>query len=88
MHRFAGTKALRQIAPWDASSITIDNSFDEQAIVCGGAADMANAAWQKVLDTVLLIVAKCVALHVSTSLKSTLFDSEKKRFGNPENNNI
>jgi len=50
-------KARRQITPRNAGSVSKQNSFDEQAIVCCRAADMAFAAWQKILDPIPLVVS-------------------------------
>jgi len=50
-------KALRQIAPRDTSSISVENRFDEQSIVRRSASDMAFAAGQKILDPIPLVVA-------------------------------
>jgi hypothetical protein len=51
------TKALRQIAPRDASSISVQNSFNEQSVVRSSAAHVAFATRQKILDQVPLVVA-------------------------------
>jgi len=51
------TEPLGQIAPWNPGSVPIQNSFDEQSIIGGRAADMAFAAGQKVLDPIPLVVA-------------------------------
>ena len=50
------TEPLRQIAPGNAGAIAIENSFNEQSIVRGRAADMAFAARKKVLDPIPLVV--------------------------------
>ena len=47
---FPVTEPLRQIAPGNAGAIAIENSFNEQSIVRGRAADMAFAARKKVFD--------------------------------------
>jgi len=88
MYRFTRAKSLRQVTPGAAGAITVDDSINKQAVVCGVAIDMANAAWQKIFDPAPLIIAKCVVLHVSTSLKPTLFEPETKRFENPKNNKM
>ena len=51
------TKALGKVAPWDAGSISVENSFDEQPIVRRRTANMAFAAGQKILDPISLVVA-------------------------------
>ena len=50
-------EALGQIAPRDAGSISVQNSFDEQPIVRRSASHMAFATGQKILDPVPLVVA-------------------------------
>ncbi len=51
------TKALRQIAPRDASPISVQNSFNEQSVVRRSAAHVAFATRQKILDPLPLVVA-------------------------------
>jgi hypothetical protein len=51
------TKALRQIAPRDASSISVQNSFNEQSVVRRSAAHVAFPTRQKILDPPPLVVA-------------------------------
>ena len=51
------SETLRQIAPRDTCSVPIQDRIDEQSIVGRGAADMALASGQKVLDPIPLIVA-------------------------------
>ena len=53
---FPIAEALWKITPWNAGSISVHNRFDEQPIIRRRAADMAFAAWQKILDPVPLIV--------------------------------
>ena len=50
-------KALRKIPPRDASSKSVQNSFDEQSVVRRRAAHMAFAAGKKILDPIPLVVA-------------------------------
>lgn len=50
-------ETLRQITPWNAGSISVQNGFDEQPVVRRRAANMAFAARQKILDPVPLIIA-------------------------------
>ena len=54
---FPIAEALGQIAPRNASPISIQNGFDEQPIIRRGAADMALPAGEKILDPVPLAVA-------------------------------
>jgi hypothetical protein len=50
-------EALGQIAPRDAGSISVQDSFDKQPIVRRSASHMAFPAGQKILDPVPLVVA-------------------------------
>jgi len=50
-------ETLGQIAPRDASSVSVQDSFDEQPIVGRRASYMAFAAGQKIPDPVPLVVA-------------------------------
>ena len=49
-------EALRQVAPWDASAVPVNNRLDEQAIVSGGSSDMPLSSRKKILDPFPLIV--------------------------------
>ena len=49
-------EALGQVAPGNAGSIAVQNSFDEQPIIRRSAAHMSFAARQKILDPLPLIV--------------------------------
>ena len=53
---FPIAKTLRKITPWNAGSIPVQNGLDEQPIIRRRAANMAFAAWQKILDPIPLIV--------------------------------
>ena len=53
---FPISETLWKITPWNAGSISVQNGFDEQAIIRRRAADIAFAAGQKILDPVPLIV--------------------------------
>jgi hypothetical protein len=50
-------ETLREIAPRNAGSISVENGFHEQPIVRRCAPDMAFAAGQKILDPIPLVVA-------------------------------
>ena len=50
-------ETLRQIAPGDTRPVSVQHRIDEQSIVGCGAADMALASGQKILDPIPLIVA-------------------------------
>ena len=51
------TEALGQIAPWNASPVSVQDGFDEQPIIGRRASYMAFAAGQKIPDPVPLVVA-------------------------------
>jgi hypothetical protein len=50
-------ETLRQVAPRDTRPISVQHRIDEQSIVGRGAADMALASRQKILDPIPLVVA-------------------------------
>jgi hypothetical protein len=50
-------EALGEIAPRNASAISVQDGFDEQSIIRRSAPDMAFAAGQKILDPIPLVVA-------------------------------
>jgi hypothetical protein len=50
-------ETLREIAPWNAGSISVQDGLDEQSVIRRRAADMAFAARQKILDPIPLVVA-------------------------------
>jgi len=54
---FSITETLREITPRNAGSISVENRFDEQSIICRRASDMAFPARKKILDPVPLVVA-------------------------------
>ena len=54
---FPISETFRQITPWNAGSISEENGVGEQPIIGRGAADMAFAAGQKILDPLPLVVA-------------------------------
>jgi hypothetical protein len=60
---FPVTEPLWQIASGNAGAIAIENSFNEQSIVRGRAADMAFAARKKVIDPIPLVISQCIAPH-------------------------
>ena len=54
---FPVTETLGQIAPRNAGSISVKNSFDEQPVIRRRSSDMAFAAGQKILDPLPLVIA-------------------------------
>src|SRR6516225_1785863 len=57
--------AFRQIAPRNSGAVAVERRFDESAIVVGGAADITGFAGQQVLDSLPLVIAKCISVHAS-----------------------
>lgn len=76
--RFPVPVSLRKITPGNARAIAIDDRIDKQPVVGRGAADVALAAGQKILDLVPLVVSKRVSMHVSASGLPTPYESEAK----------
>ena len=58
-------EAFGKIAPGRATAISQQHRLHKQAIVFGIGADMALSAGQQVLDTLPLVVVKCIASHRS-----------------------
>jgi hypothetical protein len=83
MRIFPIAEAFRQIAPGNARPITVQHRFHEQAVVRCSHADGTLAAWQQVLDSVPLIVAKPVAAHRSAPEKLTAYESNNLPRRNP-----
>jgi len=54
---FPITETLGEIPPRNAGSISVENRFHEQSIICRRASDMAFPAGKKILDPVPLVVA-------------------------------
>ena len=65
-------KALRQIAPGDASAIAIENRFDKQPVVLSRDPNMAHASRQNILDPVPLIIPQSIASHWSAPNQADL----------------
>ena len=78
MDGLAFAVSLRQVPPGNTRSVTIDDGIDEQPVVGRGAADVAFAARQEILDLRPLVVAQGVAVHLSASSLPTAHESEKK----------
>ena len=57
MNDFPAPETLWQITPGNPCSVSVQDRIDEQSIVGCGAADMALASRQKILDPVPLVVA-------------------------------
>jgi len=70
-------ETLGQIAPRDASPVSVQDGLDEQPIVGRRASYMAFPAGQKILDPVPLVVAYCIAAHRSALHKPTAHESQK-----------
>src|SRR5439155_20558393 len=65
-------KALRQIAPGDASAIAIENRFDKQPVVLSRDPNMARTSRQNILDPVPLIIPQSIASHWSAPNQADL----------------
>src|SRR5260370_16583706 len=57
MNDFPITETFREITPRNSGSISVENGFDEQAIVCRSAPHMAFPPGKKILDPFPLIIA-------------------------------
>ena len=63
MNRFPVSEALRQVPPGHAGPISVQNCLNEQTIVCGGHAHMAQPPRQQILDPLPFVVVQSVAAH-------------------------
>jgi hypothetical protein len=59
------TEALRQVAPWNAGTITIEHCLDEQPVIPRRYSNVPVTSGQQFLDPVPLVVAKGIAAHRS-----------------------
>jgi hypothetical protein len=58
-------KPFRQIAPRNSDAVAVEHRFDESAIVVGDDADITRFAGQQVLDSLPVVIAKCISVHES-----------------------
>ena len=58
-------KPFRQVAPRNSGAVAVEHRFDEATIVAGGDADITGSAGQPVLDSLPLVIAKCISVHGS-----------------------
>src|SRR6516162_768591 len=58
-------KPFRQIAPRNSGAVAVEHRFDQAAIVVGGDADITGFAGQQILDSLRLVIAKCISVHRS-----------------------
>src|SRR5260221_4142211 len=63
MDRFPMAETLGQIPPGTSSPKAVENRFDEQSIIFGGAAHVSFTPRQNVLDPLPLVVAQSKTLH-------------------------
>jgi hypothetical protein len=63
---------LRQIAPRDAGTVSIENGFDESTIVARGGTDISGFPRKQVLYSLPLIVAQSISGHGSALCQSRL----------------
>src|SRR5262249_13634050 len=54
-----------------SAAVAVEHRFDESAIVVGGDADITGFAGQQVLDSLPLVIAKCISVH-----RSALFQAD------------
>jgi hypothetical protein len=58
-------KPLRQVAPRNSGAVAVEHRFDESAVVVGGDAHITGLAGQQVLDSLSLVIAKCISVRGS-----------------------
>jgi hypothetical protein len=63
-------EALRQVAPRNAGAVSVEQGFDESAIIAGGDTDIAGFAGKQVLDSLPLIITKCISVYRSALCKA------------------
>ena len=56
---------FRQVAPRNSGAVAVEHRLDKAAIVAGGDADITGFAGQQVLDSLPLVIAKCISVHGS-----------------------
>ena len=66
----------RQIAPWNACPIAVENRVDEEPIVWRSTADMALTPGKKFLDPIPLIISQSIPMHGQPLKKPTTHESE------------
>jgi hypothetical protein len=49
----------------NSGAVAVEHRFDESTIVVGGHADITGFAGQQVLDSLPLVIAKCISVHGS-----------------------
>jgi len=58
-------EALRQVTPRSSGAVSVENRFDESAIISGGYTDISGFSGKQVLDSLPLVIAKCLSVHGS-----------------------
>jgi hypothetical protein len=58
-------ESFRQVAPRDSGTVSVEDGFDESAIIAGGNADISRLSGKQVLDSLPLIVTKSKSVHGS-----------------------
>ena len=85
MHANTITKALREIAPRQTCTITVEHRLDKQPVVLRRRSHMARPPRQKVLNPLPLIVPEAVASHQSAPSWLTAYESKLPLRRNPLN---
>jgi hypothetical protein len=62
---------LRQLALRNSGAVSVvENGFDESAIISASDTDIAGLSGKQVLDSLLLVMAKCISVHGSALFKA------------------
>jgi hypothetical protein len=65
VRRFPIAKTRRQIAPWNARAVSVNDGLDKQVIIHSGSSDMPRSSRQKIPDPFPLVVPQTIAMHLS-----------------------
>jgi hypothetical protein len=58
-------ESLGQVTPGNSGAVSVEDGFDESAIIVCGYADISRFSRKQVLDSLPLIIAKCISVHGS-----------------------
>jgi len=72
MGAFPRAKMRRQITPWNARALAVEDRIDKQPIIRRRAADMAVSARKKVFDPVPFVIPQSSPVHRSAPKKADL----------------
>ena len=62
---FPIAQSFRQVAPGNSGAVSVEDGFDESAIIVGGYADIFRFSGKQVLDPLPLIIAKSISVRGS-----------------------